>query len=585
MNKYEILHCHTTYSNASTIDSTLSIQSLANRIKEIGGTALCITEHGNMLSKFDANITAKKNGLKFIQGCEFYFVKDRLAETEGKTIDKKTKLPAMIKDGTNSHMIMLAKNQNGVIAMNRLISYANIDGFYYKPRIDFDLINKFVNEEDVIITTACIGSFINKYEFDIINEFDRFIKAGNFFLEIQAHNTKEQKEFNKKLVALAKEKNIPLTFGTDSHAVTEDDELYRDLLLKRKNIVYDDEQGWYLDMPTLEEAKFRLFEQSILSEDEINECLNNTNKIVESISNYDISEYHLRDPVQKKYKEYDIEKRFEILKDIVYNEFNKYCEIDEYANTNRLKYIDEIEYELNEIHGCSMQDYFLLNYEIIKRGKELGGKLTYTSRGSAPCYITNKFLGFTSIDRLQFNLPLIPQRFMTKERILLSHTAPDVDMNVENADPFIEATRELLGSTNAYPMIALGRVQEKTGWKIYAGVNAIPIEVANEVSKSIDEYLTAKKYAGDDSEDIELEDYIPEQYIKEFNNSIHFRSVIENIKPHPCGTLVSPDDLIDNVGLIKIKDKICAAIEGSTAEKLGYLKEDLKKSSIIGIWC
>ena len=72
-----------------------------------------------------------------------------------------------------------------------------------------------------------------------------------------------------------------------------------------------------------------------------------------------------------------------------------------------------------------MQDYFLLNYEIIKRGKELGGKLTYTSRGSAPCYITNKFLGFTSIDRLQFNLPLIPQRFMTKERILLSHTSPD----------------------------------------------------------------------------------------------------------------------------------------------------------------
>ena len=134
-------------------------------------------------------------------------------------------------------------------------------------------------------------------------------------------------------------------------------------------------------------------------------------------------------------------------------------------------------------------------------------------------------------------------------------------------------------------MIALGRVQEKTGWKIYAGVNSIPIEVANEVSKSIDEYLTAKKYAGDDSDDIELEDYIPEQYIKEFNNSIHFRSVIENIKPHPCGTLVSPDDLIDNVGLIKIKDKICVAIEGSTAEKLGYLKEDLKKSSIIGIWC
>ena len=157
-------------------------------------------------------------------------------------------------------------------------------------------------------------------------------------------------------------------------------------------------------------------------------------------------------------------------------------------------------------------------------------------------------------------------------------------MNVADQKAFYEASMELLGEEHVYPMIALGRVQEKTGWKIYAATNGIPIEKANEVSKAIDEYLKAKKYADEDAE-VEIEDYIPEEHMEAFNSSKHFRSVVENIKVHPCGYCVSPINLIEEVGLIRCKDAICVAMEGSTADKLGYVKNDLKKSSIIGIWC
>lgn len=133
-----------------------------------------------------------------------------------------------------------------------------------------------------------------------------------------------------------------------------------------------------------------------------------------------------------------------------------------------------------------------------------------------------------------------------------------------------------------YPMIALGRVQEKTGWKIYAATNGVPIDKANEVSKAIDEYLKAKKYADEDAE-IYIEEYIPKEYMEDFEKSKHFRSVVENIKAHPCGYCVSPVNLIEEVGLIKCKDVICVAMEGVTGDKLGFVKDDFLTVSVVDI--
>lgn len=180
-----------------------------------------------------------------------------------------------------------------------------------------------------------------------------------------------------------------------------------------------------LDFPSYEELCYRAETQAIIPTNLIMESLENTNIIASQCEEYDITAYSLKIPVPLQYKNLSLEDRTKIFKDIVYMELEKYIESDEYAKNNRQLYLDTIEYELGEIIGCNTQDYFLLNYELIKRGKELGGVLTKTSRGSASCFLVNMLLGFTAMDRLQFNLPLLPERFLTKERILSAKTPPD----------------------------------------------------------------------------------------------------------------------------------------------------------------
>ena len=425
MDKYFNYHMHSTYSNVSTTDSVTNIECLIKKSIELGQNSFCVTEHGNLLSKYETSFLCKKYKIKQIVGAEFYFVRDRLKEVDGSSIDKKTKLPTKIKDKTNAHIIMIAKNRNGYEQLNTISSWANIDGFYAKPRIDLALINKYVNENDVIITTACCAGFVAKYGTDIISEFQRFIDAGNFYIEFQAHNTDKQKEHNTIILEYAKSHNIPTTIACDTHIITEEDELYRNLLLRRKNQVYEDESGWFLDYPSVEELIYRTEMQGIIPTDLIMESLKNTNTIASQCEEYDITEYSLKIPIPLHYKNMSIEERTEIFKNIVYMELEKYMESDEYARDNKQLYLDTVEYELGEIIGCSTQDYFLLNYELIKRGKELGGVLTKTSRGSASCFLVNMLLGFTAMDRLQFNLPLLPERFLTKERILSAKTPPD----------------------------------------------------------------------------------------------------------------------------------------------------------------
>jgi DNA polymerase III alpha subunit len=155
-------------------------------------------------------------------------------------------------------------------------------------------------------------------------------------------------------------------------------------------------------------------------------------------------------------------------------------------------------------------------------------------------------------------------------------------MNMAEPAPFYQACKELLGEEYCYPMIAFGKVQEKTGWKIYAATNGVSVEKANAVSKAIDEYMVAKKYADEDAE-IDIEDYIPEEHMENFNNSKKFRSVIETIKQHACGYLVSPINIIKEIGLIRCKDVVCAGIEGSMADKLGYVKNDFLVVSCVDI--
>jgi len=140
-----------------------------------------------------------------------------------------------------------------------------------------------------------------------------------------------------------------------------------------------------------------------------------------------------------------------------------------------------------------MADYFLLDYEIVKRSEELGGMLTRTGRGSIVSFITAKLLGFTTVDRISATVQLFPERFMTKERILDAKTLPDIDFNLGNPEVFAQAQIDIMGEGHSYPMLAYGTLRIKAAWKLYARAKDIDFEIANSVSDEIGKFELAKK--------------------------------------------------------------------------------------------
>ena len=190
MNKHFVnYHKHDSYSNISTPDSASTVKDYVNRAKELGHKMLFSTQHGGCQGYFELYQECKKNNIKFGIGAEVYWVKDRFE-----------------KDKTNNHLIILAKNENGRRALNRIISEASKTGYYYKTRVDIELILS-LPENDVVLTTACLGFYGYENWEEYIHLFhDKF--KDNFYLEVQANNVENQIELNKDLYKIHKKYNI-----------------------------------------------------------------------------------------------------------------------------------------------------------------------------------------------------------------------------------------------------------------------------------------------------------------------------------------------------------------------------------------
>ena len=229
MRIFQNYHRHSMYTNIRISDSTARNEDYAKRAQELGHGIISSVEHGFQGRYIEGYEYGKQYGLKFLFGTEAYWVKDRLE-----------------KDRTNAHIVLLAKNENGRQAINDILAEANITGYYYQPRLDLSLILS-LPKDDVWVTTACIAFW--KYNDDqIVLDLHKHF-GRNFFLEVQYHNTESQKQLNKKILDLANRYNIQTIMGCDSHYITEDKAWERDEYIKSSGIVYEDEQGWYLDYP------------------------------------------------------------------------------------------------------------------------------------------------------------------------------------------------------------------------------------------------------------------------------------------------------------------------------------------------
>ena len=568
-------HKHSSLSNRYMKDSPLLPVDYWNELKARYGDQPCIyttVEHGwagNYFKQYDdLEKFNKKNhtNIRWIYGCEAYWVKNRHEQ-----------------DKSNCHIILLARNDNGRKAINKIVSIANKDGYYFRPRIDLELINQ-LPPNDVMITTACVA-FWNRYD-----DIDFVVKSlaekfPHFYLEVQAHNTTTQKEINQHILDLHYQWKFPLIAGCDSHVITEAQMKDRDDLLESGHIHYEDEDGWYMDYPTYDVLFQRFKEQNVLDDDEIKTAIDNTNVIFDF---EDIKlDRSLKVPVIKSLRNKTQDERNRVFENILKDEW-KAQKSD--INTDKLlQYQTEIRHDINEIESCNMADYFILSYYIMKYGQEkYGGILTPSGRGSAVSMYLNKLLRLTKVDKVNSPVLMYSERFLTKERVLDSHTPPDIDNNVSVREPFIEAQRELVGELGTYDLLALGTLKLKAAWKMYSRAYNIEPETANEVSKQIDRYETAKKHA-EDGENVDIHFYIGPKYKDLIDGCQKYLGIYDTAKGHPCGCLCYEGDIESEIGISLCKSEatgkevLVANIESGTIDAFGYLKQDYLVVDSVGL--
>lgn len=568
-------HKHTSLSNRYMKDSPLLPIDYWNELKARYGDKPCIyttVEHGwagNYFKQYDdLEKFNKKNGtnIRWIYGAEAYWVKDRHES-----------------DRSNCHIVLLARTDKGRKAINKILSIANKDGYYARPRIDLELIDQ-LPYDDVMITTACVA-FWNKYD-DIADIVRHLVESfPHFYLEVQAHDTPEQKVLNQRIIQISEELLVPIIAGCDSHVITESQMLDRDELLKSGNIHYEDENGWYMDYPTYDALFYRFKKQGVLTDGQIKAAINNTNVLFEF---EDIKlDRSLKVPVIKELRNKTQEERNHIFEQILKDEwFLQKADI----NKDKLQqYYQEIKHDIGEIEACNMADYFILSYMVMKRGQEkYGGILTPSGRGSAVSMYLNKLLRLTKVDKVNSPVLMYSERFLTKERVLDSHTPPDIDNNVSDRQPFIQAQRDLVGELGTYDLLALGTLKFKAAWKMYARAYNVEPDTANEVSKQIDRYETAKKHA-EDGEAVDIHKYIEPKYQELVDGCKKYLGIYDTAKGHPCGCLCYEGDIESDIGISLCKSEatgkevLVANIESGTIDAFGYLKQDYLIVDSIGL--
>ena len=562
-------HKHSMWTNVRQTDSSTFVEEYVDRIKQLKQNVISTVEHGwqgNVINYYEL---AKANNLKLLVGAEAYWVKNRKE-----------------KDATNCHICLLAKNENGRRALNKALTIANVDGFYYKPRMDEEIILS-LPKDDIWCTSACIAFY--KYGFDYSKEFilklyEHF--GNNFYLELQTHNVDTQKEINKNILNWSKEYKINYICGLDSHYIYPEDSVKRNVYIESRGIRYPEEEQFILDFPDEKTIFDRFMLQGVLSEEEAINAIKNT-YVFEDIEEYtgECFTKEIKMPVALKYKTMTTEQKENELRKIVYNEFDKYSK--NFDIEKKKQYTDEIERNLSVIHEINHADYFLGNYEFIKRGKELGCMLSPTGRGSSVSFLVNFFLGFTKVDKMQSAIPLYAERFLSAKRVIEAKSLADIDHNSGYPDKLQLAMEEIYGKGHCYPLIAYGTMKDKGAWKMYARVNNIDFDIANSISEQIDQYELDLKHAPEDEkENIKIQDYISPEYYQIYEKSRGYLKLVNSLSVHPCANLLYSEDIIEEFGLILVKsdtnkkETLCVCADGAWIENYKFLKADLLKVDV-----
>lgn len=537
--EYENYHKHDSISNIFTPDTHIKTIDYINRIKKLGYGCYYTTNHGSGGDVFESLTLCRQNNIRCLYGIEGYIVKNPLE-----------------KDKRNYHIVIIPVDNVARKKVNLIVSKANIEGFYYKPRFFIEDLLK-LNPNEVYITTACVAGIL-KDEDSIKNIFIPLMQhfGKNLFLEVQNHCEETQITTNKKCLLLSKKFNLKLIAANDSHYIYPEQAKDRLNFLKGKGIDYGNEDNYLLDFPDYDTMFNRFKNQGVLTNEQIIEAMANT-LIFRNCEDIDIDK-NIKMP--SIYPNFTPDEKINELKKHIAKKFKVIAKqeniIGDELNMYKRGIVDEMKV-IEDTKEINTADYFLLNEKLVDLAvNKYNGVLTKTGRGSCGGFYINKILGMTQLDRFKLDIKLYPERFMSTARLLENHALPDIDYNVVSQEPFVKAAKELLGEYGCYPMIAYGTMQIGEAFRNVCRTHGLEYDEYNEIAKEIENYINDNKW---------------KPFIDEANKYV---DTVVSASIHPCAYLLDNKNLQEEYGVVRIGDNICAMITSGEADEYKMLKDD-----------
>jgi DNA polymerase-3 subunit alpha len=551
------LHLHTTY---SMLDGAIKISELMKQVKSLGMNAVAITDHGNMFGAIEFYKEAVKAELKPIIGSEFYVAPSRNKEEELE----------QIADGGNYHLILLAKDEVGYRNLIKLSSRSFTEGFYRKPRIDYELLSQ--NSEGLICLTACLAGEVNRKilegkedkAFELAGKLNEIFRKEDFYLEIQDHGIPEQKKVAKAVIEFSKKLNIPLVLTNDAHFLNKEDREAQDILLRigtQKTI--DEEmrfgfnQNFYVKSPKEMYELFPEERSAFYNTLEItNKCNLNFKFGNPLLPNFDVPEG------------YDVDSYMEKL---VWDGIKvRYPEI-----TPEIK--ERTEYELATIRKMHFAGYFLIVQDYINFAKRSGIPVG-PGRGSAAGSIIAYALGITNVDPIRYKL--LFERFLNPDR----KDMPDIDTDfcVERREEVINYIKQKYGEDKVGQIITFSSLAAKNAIKDVARVFNVSFSEANEMTKAFPNKLGISiQEALETSKDLKEVCEKSETYKKIFQIAQKLEGNYRQPGRHAAGVVISPEALEIVVPLSTVAEKgkegrsIVTQYDKNMLEAVGLIKMDI----------
>ncbi len=543
------LHVHTEY---SLLDGACRIGSMMERVKELGQSAIAITDHGVMYGCIDFYKAAKKAGIKPIIGCEVYVTRRTMADRVHGI------------DNDPYHLVLLCENRTGYENLCYLVSQAFTNGFYGKPRVDLDLLRQ--HHEGLIATSACLAGGVAQYllneEYQEAKEYALKMRdifgEGNFYLELQDHGIPEQRPVNQGVQRIARETGLPLVVTNDAHYLRKEDAAMQDVLLCIQTGKTVDEEN---------RMRFQTDEFYLKSEEELrqlfpgcDEAFENTAKIAQRCNlEFVFNEYHLPSfpiPAGFTNEEY----------------FRKLCMDgfrERYDNPPQ-SYLERLEYEIGVISRMGYVNYYLIVWDFIRYAKENGIPVG-PGRGSGAASIAAYCLHITEVDPMQY--ALIFERFLNPERVSMPDF--DTDFGPERRGEVIEYVMRKYGADHVAQIATFGTMAARGAIRDVGRALNFTYAETDVVAKLVPNtpHITLK-------EALEISPRLKEMYDtdlrvkKLIDTAMSLEGMPRNTSTHAAGVVITADPVYTYVPLSRNDDTIVTQYTMTTIEELGLLKMD-----------